>query len=97
MGRPRMTFFGQSCQANLVFTTLKWAVVLLIGWVLRHGYLVSGLGTKSFSKGSWLDILDAILFSENLSSDCIRNLSHLAVVRLKGGDRKSALKLNYPN
>lgn len=72
MGRPRMTVFGQSCQANLVFTTLKWAVVLLIGWVLRHGYLVSGLGTKSFSKGAWLDILDAILFSENLSSDCIR-------------------------
>ena len=73
MGKPRMTVFGQKCQVDLVFTTLKWMVVLLIGWVLRHGYLVSGLGKKAFSQGAWLDILDTILFSENLSAECIRN------------------------
>ena len=75
MGKPRMTVFGQKFHVNQIFTTVKWMAVVLIGWVLRHGYLVSGHGDKSFSQGSWLDILDPILFSENLSAACIRTLS----------------------
>ena len=28
----------------------KWLAILLVGWVLRHGYFASQLGTPDFTK-----------------------------------------------
>ncbi|CAL1166779.1 unnamed protein product [Cladocopium goreaui] len=51
----------------------KWLAILLVGWVLRHGYFASQLGTPEFTKDSWLDILDAVIFSTNLEFPYVRN------------------------
>lgn len=75
----------------------KWLAILLVGWVLRHGYFASQLGTPEFTKDpwdplglgifhlfrfamashgqdSWLDILDAVIFSTNLELPYVRDL-----------------------
>ena len=46
--------------------------ILLVGWVLRHGYFAAGVGTGEFSETAYLDILDAVIFSENLNEDLVR-------------------------
>lgn len=51
---------------------IKWMSILLVGWVLRHGYFAAGVGTGEFSKTAYLDILDAVIFSENLNEDIVR-------------------------
>ena len=33
----------------------KWLAILLVGWVLRHGYFASQLGTPDFTKDSWTE------------------------------------------
>ncbi|CAK9078919.1 unnamed protein product [Durusdinium trenchii] len=72
MGNPRMTLLGVRCSVRLVFMIIKWLAILLVGWVLRHGYFAGGVGSTEFTHDSWLDILDAVVFSENLLEPYVR-------------------------
>ncbi|CAK8995523.1 Sulfatase-modifying factor 2 [Durusdinium trenchii] len=61
---------GQAC---CISETLKMGNPrMLVGWVLRHGYFAGGVGSTEFTHDSWLDILDAVVFSENLLEPYVR-------------------------
>ena len=70
--KPRLEVFGKEIPVSIVFMLIKWMSILLVGWVLRHGFFAAGVGTRDFSKTAYLDILDAVIFSENLNEDLIR-------------------------
>ena len=72
IGTPRLTLFGRDVPVSLVFMLVKWMSILLVGWVLRHGFFAAGVGTKDFSKTAYLDILDIVIFSGNLNDDLVR-------------------------
>ena len=70
--KPHFQVFGKEIRVSIVFMLIKWMSILLVGWVLRHGYFAAGVGTGEFSKTAYLDILDAVIFSENLNEDFVR-------------------------
>eukprot|EP00435_Cladocopium_sp_Y103_P013720 s2308_g3.t1 len=70
--KPHFEVFGKEIRVSIVFMLIKWMSILLVGWVLRHGYFAAGVGTGEFSKTAYLDILDAVIFSENLNEDLVR-------------------------
>ena len=45
-----------------VFMLVRWLAILMLGWVVR-GW-VSTPAANSFTSGAWLDILDAVVFSD---------------------------------
>lgn len=70
--KPHFEVFGKEIRVSIVFMLIKWMSILLVGWVLSHGYFAAGVGTGEFSKTAYLDILDAVIFSENLNEDIVR-------------------------
>ena len=70
--KPHLTVLGKDIPVSIVFMLIKWMSILLVGWVLRHGYFAAGVGTGEFSETAYLDILDAVIFSENLNEDLVR-------------------------
>ena len=70
--KPHLLVLGKEIPVSIVFMLIKWMAILLVGWVLRHGYFAAGVGTGEFSKTAYLDILDAVIFSENLNEDLVR-------------------------
>ncbi|CAK9040391.1 Sulfatase-modifying factor 2 [Durusdinium trenchii] len=72
LDKPKVTFFSREISVSILFMLVKWMAILLVGWVLRHGFHAAGLGSKSFSQGAYLDILDIVIFSENLNEGQIR-------------------------
>jgi len=72
MSPPQMRLFGHICDVEMIFMVIKWMVVLLMGWTLRHGFLAGNIGERSFTQGAWLDVLDAVIFSEFLNKNEVR-------------------------
>ena len=72
MSPPQMRLFGHICDVEMIFMVIKWMAVLLMGWTLRHGFLAGNIGERSFTQGTWLDVLDAVIFSEFLNKNEVR-------------------------
>ena len=72
MATPQIKLFGQPCDVSTIFMVIKWMVVLLMGWTLRHGFLAGNIGERRFTQGAWLDVLDSVVFSEFLTSADVR-------------------------
>eukprot|EP00439_Symbiodinium_sp_Y106_P021002 s5177_g2.t1 len=68
LGKPLLEF---GLRVDDVFMLIRWLAILMLGWVVR-GW-VSTPAANSFTSGAWLDILDAVVFSDNIQSPAVRH------------------------
>ncbi|CAE6972637.1 unnamed protein product [Symbiodinium sp. CCMP2592] len=68
LGKPLLEF---GLRVDDVFMLVRWLAILMLGWVVR-GW-VSTPAANSFTSGAWLDILDAVVFSDNIRSPAVRH------------------------
>ncbi|CAE6924726.1 unnamed protein product [Symbiodinium natans] len=70
-----------------LFMLVKWLAILMLGWVVR-GWVATP-AAASFTSGAWLDILDAVVFSENILSPAVRHPAY-------GIDFDGSMRLKKP-
>eukprot|EP00933_Yihiella_yeosuensis_P046018 TRINITY_DN4147_c1_g1_i2.p1 TRINITY_DN4147_c1_g1~~TRINITY_DN4147_c1_g1_i2.p1 ORF type:complete len:564 (-),score=85.08 TRINITY_DN4147_c1_g1_i2:321-2012(-) len=63
----------KTVEVSNVYAFQKWITILVLSWVMIDSPMGEYLKTKDFSNAAWLNVLDAMVFSDYVLNDRVRN------------------------